>query len=384
MKSVARVIMSALLLTCLALPASAQDPLQIDVILPLTGNAAFLGGMEQLTLKIEEKYINQHGGVNGTMVAFSVQDDGSTPQTTVALTNGLLAKNARVIVGSSVASLCGAMAPIVDKAGPFTYCLSPVTQPHPGSYMFAASVATGDTLPDTIAIFKRHGWTRIALMTSTDASGKDYESQFMAAMAKDPNSGVTVVANETFANEDLSVAAQIARVKAAKPQVLATFCTGAAFGTLIRTFTDAGLTIPLFGSAANLNRKQLSQYKAFAPKLNFVAGAGLATTSRRGKQHDAQAAFAGAFRDAGLRVEWNNVLPWDPIMLVVDAMRHLGPAATADQMRTYVSNITDWTGIAGTYNFKASPQRGLDHTAATVYTWNSATDEIAASPASRF
>jgi branched-chain amino acid transport system substrate-binding protein len=44
---------------------------------------------------------------------------------------------------------------------------------------------------------------------------------------------------------------------------------------------------------------------------------------------------------------------------MVDALRKLGPDASAAKLKAYVSNLQGFTGVNGPYDFKAEPQRGL-------------------------
>jgi branched-chain amino acid transport system substrate-binding protein len=55
---------------------------------------------------------------------------------------------------------------------------------------------------------------------------------------------------------------------------------------------------------------------------------------------------------------------------VVDALRHLGTEATAAQIRDYLLHLRGYAGINGIYDFKTSPQRGLNIDDAVVTRWN--------------
>src|ERR1700726_4538391 len=65
-----------------AAPPHAYD---INVILPLTGGASFLGKEEQKALQLAEPLINKAGGIQGQPVHFIFYDDQSNPQTGVQL-----------------------------------------------------------------------------------------------------------------------------------------------------------------------------------------------------------------------------------------------------------------------------------------------------------
>jgi branched-chain amino acid transport system substrate-binding protein len=122
-------------------PASAADPFDIPVILPLTGGGAFLGTSENQSLQLVEKMVNKQGGIKGLPVHFAVSDDQSNPQVAVQLTNGALAKKPPVIMGSAVVAMCNAMAAIVKANGPVQFCFSPGIHPVANSYTFSSTRA---------------------------------------------------------------------------------------------------------------------------------------------------------------------------------------------------------------------------------------------------
>lgn len=50
--------------------------------------------------------------------------------------------------------------------------------------------------------------------------------------------------------------------------------------------------------------------------------------------------------------------------------------ATTVQLRVYVSGLDHFVGIAGTYDFKKVPQRGVGVEAAILYQWSPAKDDF--------
>src|SRR5580693_390533 len=80
-------------LAMLAPQARAADPYVINVILPLTGNLAFVGTTEQQSLKGVEAWANRTGGIGGRPLQFSITDDGGDVKTGLQLAQGLIAKN---------------------------------------------------------------------------------------------------------------------------------------------------------------------------------------------------------------------------------------------------------------------------------------------------
>lgn len=365
------------------LRAADQGPVEMNAILPLTGPAALLGTKEAETLAVLEADVNKRGGIRGRPLKIVIQDDGSNPQVTVQLANGLIAKNVTAIVGSSVSAICRAVEPIVEKGGPVTYCLSPIVHPPNGSYMFSANVGNEAAVPVAVAYLKSRGWTKIALLMATDASGKDYEESFTAAVETPAGAGLGIVAVQHYNPQDVSVAAQIASIKALAPQVLVTFSTGTAFTSIVRGANDAGLNVPIFASATNLSPVQLDSYRAFGKELFFVAGAGAVVDPAPSPRRAAQLEFFGAFADQHRRPEYLQTLAWDPAMFIVNAWRKLGPDAPAAQIRDYIAQTRGVGGVSGVYDFRAIPQRGLGSNAVAIYHWDPATNEITTRPLPR-
>jgi branched-chain amino acid transport system substrate-binding protein len=360
---------------------AADAPVEIHAILPLSGSGAFIGEKKVETLKMIEALVNATGGIKGRPVKFVVHDDGSSPQNGVQITSALLADHATVILGSVLAAICKAEAPLVSNSGPLTYCYSPNVDFDAGTYTFTASLGTPDTIVKMLQFFKQRGWTRIALIASTDASGEDFDQPFVAALTKGNTNGLTLVAHERFNIQDISASAQIARIKAAAPQVVMIQAVGPAFGTVLRNINDAGLNAALFGAAGDLSYKQLDEYKTFVHDLYFVtAGGATPVASAPPQQKRAQDVFFKQLKAAGIRPEYLYADTWDPPMLVVDALRHIGPDASANQLRDYIANLHAWWGVSGVYDFQAHPQRGLGASAAIVDHWDATTGEIGIVP----
>jgi branched-chain amino acid transport system substrate-binding protein len=72
----------------------------------------------------------------------------------------------------------------------------------------------------------------------------------------------------------------------------------------------------------------------------------------------------------GVAVDCLQSLAWDPALILTSALKKLGPNATADQMRAYIANLTNFAGVNGTYDFKRVPQRGLDDQAVVIIRWD--------------
>jgi branched-chain amino acid transport system substrate-binding protein len=365
----------ALVVVCLPLRSMAEDSYEINVILPQTGGGAFLGNAEIETLKVLEKLVNSTGGIRGRPIKFAYLDDQSIPQVAVQLTNQVIAKKVPIVIGSTLVALCSAMAPIL-KNGPVMYCLSPGIYPDPGSYAFAGSTAIKELLTATARYYRLKGYKKLAVITSTDATGQDGEKNVDIAFSGPEGQGIQIVDREHFNLTDISVAAQMSHIKASGAEAVVAWMTGAAFSTILRGAQDAGLTIPITTSTGNLAYKQLDGYKGLiGNNIYFPGSPGVAVDALpRGRARSAVETYLRAMKEAGIRPDQASTLAWDPTLILIEALRKFGTDATPAQIREYVAGLKNWTGIYGPYDFEKYPQRGIGGGATVMVRWDTAKD----------
>jgi branched-chain amino acid transport system substrate-binding protein len=344
------------LFACSSITASADDqpPYVIHAVLSLTGPAAFLGSSESRMLGIVAQTVNKTGGIHGRPVSFAIADDQSNPVLAVQLVNGLIAEKVPMIFGPGFTATCSATMALTMKTGPVMWCMAPGIYPDAGSYVFSTQSTTDQTMIVMVRYFRLRGWKRIAVISSTDASGQAFDHGVATAAALPENRDVQFVAHEHMSPTDISISAQASRIKAANPQALFTLATGSPWGTMMRGVADAGIDVPIGGGNGNLLISQLDQYKAFLPKeLYFAGNIAIAPDSiGKGPIQDAQAVYFRAFRAAGLTPDLGYAIGWDPAMILISALRELGTSATADQVRSYIVNLHGWVGVEGVYDFR--------------------------------
>ncbi len=364
---------AAWLAASLVTPALAAD-YDINVVLPLTGGASFVGMGQKDTLEALAAVVNKDGGIKGRNLHFTYRDDQSNPQISVQLATDALQSHPAVILGSSIAAMCLAMAPLMEN-GPVQYCLSPAIHPKPGANTFSASADSVDQVAAVMRYYRMKGWTKIAVLDTTDASGQDGDRAIDAVLDYPENKGVmTKVAHEHFNPPDVSVSAQIEKIKGSGAQALIAWVTGAPAATVFRGMLQAGLDIPAAPTSGNQTFASMAQWEAFLPKQLILASAlfpehdGIVTLDPA--MEKAQKEMYAILKDRNLKADNMVATSWDAGLIVVAALRQLGPDATAAQVKDYISNLTGFAGVDGIYDFKKYPQRGLGPEASTVTTYD--------------
>ena len=178
------ILVFALLVATLPLGSrAAEEPFEIDVSLPITGQVAFLGANTAKGVRALEGFINQHGGIRGRPVKFNISDDQSNPAIEVQIVSQELVKKPAVIVGGELVAMCRAAAGLIkDESGPVYYCLTPGFHPPPGSWIFSGTFSTNDMLATSIRYLRERGLTKLAVINTTDASGQDGDRTIAAAI----------------------------------------------------------------------------------------------------------------------------------------------------------------------------------------------------------
>ena len=368
-----RITLATAALACGLTVAHAADR-EINVILPLTGGGAFLGKAEQQALVQFEKAANAGGGIHGEALKFVFHDDQSSPQVAVQLANQVKATNPPVILGSALVALCNAMAPLM-KDGPVLYCFSPGIHPVSGSFVYSSSISTRELGAALLRYFGAKGWKRVALITSTDASGQDAYKNLKSLIGTEGHKDVELVAEAQLNPTDVSAAAQIQRLKGANPDVLIAWSTGGPIGTIFKAIHDAGVEIPVATTNGNQTYAQMVQYSAFLPKELYIPAADFLKSDKpvqASEASSAKEAFFRAFEGTDIKPDGPSTYAWDPALLVVSALRKLKPDASAADLRAYLSELKGAAGINGYYDFKAVPNRGLDESNVVVTRWDAA------------
>ncbi|HXP32145.1 MAG TPA: ABC transporter substrate-binding protein [Stellaceae bacterium] len=362
----------------LAAPARAANTYDIPVIASLTGGGAFLGQEEQQAIRILEKFVNNTGGIHDHKVSFIFHDDQSSPQQAVQLGNEVLAAKPIVVLATTLVAGCNAMGPLMQN-GPVMYCFSPGIHPAAGGYVFTGSVSTFDQAQALVNYFRGRGWTRLALMTSTDATGQDADRGFAKLLAQPENKGITIVAHPHFNATDVSVSAQIEEVKAANPQAFIGWATGAPSATIFRGAVQSAVTVPMGTTGGNMTYAQMHSFAAFLPRELYLPSSVWALHGDPRVKLDPdvvkkQEELFAAFAADGKRPDEGSILGWDPATIVVDALRKLPSTATAQQLRDYLLKVKGIAGVNGVYDFDASPQRGLTLKNIVVSVWDAKAD----------
>ena len=264
--------------------------------------------------------------------------------------------------------------PLLTHAGPVAFCFSPGVHPPKGSYMFSVGIDTHEQIIVLFRTMQQHGWHRIAVLTSTDATGQEVEEAFSGITSNPEFKDMQIVSHTRFNLNDVTVAAQIERIKDSHPDALIAWTTGTAVAGIFKGLLQAGLDIPVATSNGNMSDKVMRQFADFLPHTLLIGSSvfaphdGLFTLDPRVEAR--QKVYYDTMRKAGLPIDYLSAAVWDSTFLLVDALRRLGVQATAAQLRDDIAGQRNFAGINGVYDFTRVPQRGLDASDCVIWRWD--------------
>jgi branched-chain amino acid transport system substrate-binding protein len=363
---------AAVIALCVPRAAGAVDPYEINVILSMTGPGTFVGQGQWQSIQIAETAINKAGGIAGRPVKFVLKDDQSNPQLDIQLTQALIAAKVPLVIGPTLTASCNAIMPLVAAGGPVMYCLTAGAKPTPGGYVFSTLTSTPDLIAVAMRYFRERGWKKMAYLLTTDASGQDAEQGILAAAALPENSGITIVDKEHFGVADISISAQLAKIKASEPDALLAWATGTAGGTALRGMHDAGINLPVLLSPGNMTEPFTKQYGPVLTDVSFLPGmayyggtAGVDTKTRA-----AMNLMLTSFKAANAVPDQVAISAWDPTMFMVDTLRRVGLDASSTKIRDAMIGAKGWVGVNGAYDYNAFAQRGIGQAAIVMVRWD--------------
>lgn len=373
MRSLLSAFCALLLLVGIPHSSVAADPYDIYVIASQSGVLSFIGKEHTDALTVFESVINQDGGVAGQPIHFVFMDDQTNPQVGVQLFNQLKAKNLPFILGSHASASCTAIFPLI-RSGPVEYCFSTAVHAHAGTFEFHVLNTNYDQNVGGMRFLRARGLNRLALIAPTDTTGQTYEESIRSIIQAKEFKGMTLVTSEHFSSGDVSVAAQIARVRAAHVDALLLGTVGTNAGTVFRALVSDDLDIPVVAGFGITSLAFMKQYSAIIPRQFYAEGylCNAPELIRDRRVRSAYQSFTSAMAAHSITADCLQSSAWDSASILISGLRKYGTSVTAQQMRTYIAGLADFAGINGIYNFKRVPQSGFDDGACVIVRWDAA------------
>lgn len=325
MKSLLKMAGAAALAAGLALPASAQEPVKVGVILPLTGGSSLAGSEVVMGVKLAAKEVNADGGVlDGRPIELVIEDDESSPTKGATAARKLIEQDGVVaIVGTYNSAVALSALKVAQEAGVLMSSggstSTAVTDANePGDPWFFRAFPGSDkqgteSAMDTVEVL---GGKRLAVIHDNSSYGNSLADTFVEVTEK---AGAEVVARESYNAGEQDFYAMLTKLQSLQPDAIYIGGLVGEGATIVRQANEMGFQTQFVGSGSMMTDKFI--------ELTGPASEGFAVSSmfEPGTPNEHGAAFAKRFMaEYGVNANVHSALGYDSMMLVAKAIDRAG------------------------------------------------------------
>ncbi|MDN3518102.1 ABC transporter substrate-binding protein [Aquisalimonas lutea] len=337
------------------------EPIRIGAVLAVTGPASFLGDPALKTLQMAVERWNEEGGIEGRPVELTHYDSGGSASDARTYANRLLSRDqVDVIIGGSTTGTSMAILPQVERFQvPFIALGSGVGIIEPvRKWTFKVPHTDRMVAERVLRHMQANGAERIALMSATSGFGQSGRDEMRL---KAEELGMDIVIEETFADDDSDVTAQLTRIRS-QDDVDALMIFGAGRGPAIvaRNADQIGLNLPIYQSHGAAS-EEFIRLAGDAAEEVYVASAAILVADQLADddpQKDVLTEFERLYRerwDESASAFGGNA--WDATMLLEEAVQEAG--TQSDSLRDAIERISGLVATNGTFNMSPEDHNGI-------------------------
>ncbi len=341
-------VMAALIAALLAAaPALAQEPVEVGVLVTLSGPGAVLGQQVRDGIKLALQLRgNKLGGRPAELV---VVDDELKPDVAASRAKRLIESDkVDFVIGPIFSNILGAIFRPVTEGGAI------LISPNAGSSVYAGAKCSPNFFVTSYEntqihavlgeVAQRKGYKRAFLMAPNYQAGKDAMAGFKSRFKG------TILAEDYVPLTQIDFQADLARIADAKPDVIFTFMPGGLGVALVKQFHQSGLAehIP-FLSAFTVDESTLPAEKDAALGLYG------AMTWAPDMDNAANKTFVGGYLAAYHAVPGSYAMQgYDAAQLIDSALRQTG-GSTADHAKLRAAlHAADFASPRGKFRFNTN------------------------------
>jgi branched-chain amino acid transport system substrate-binding protein len=368
MKKPAHVFVVAALAVGVA-QAHAAD-LKIGLISSLSGPVAALGIPYEKGLRAA---IAEHPTIGGRKVELIVLDDASDPTTAGRNARKLVVDDkVDVLIGTSGVPGAMAIAAVANELNTPLISPTPVVIPGPeGAWTVTVSQPFPLMVAAVVEQMKKSGVKTVAYIGFSDALGDlAYDSLVKSA---EP-AGIKIVANERYARADSSVAGQILKIVAQRPDAVFAGNSGTPGALPYLALAERGYKGQIYGTHGLINADFVRVGGASIEGLQVPSGPVLVADQLPDSNpiKKVSMAFRAAYQktNGAPATDAFSAYTYDAYLLLADAASRVkiepGTPAYRTALRDAIVNTKELVGTHGVYNFKPDNRYGSDRRAVVM------------------
>lgn len=223
-----------------------------------------------------------------------------------------------------------------------------------GDYIFRNAIPGKLAIPQTVEkAQKKLGFKKVAIMYSNNndqmvGEHKIYEEEFK-------KQGIEVVDTETFADKDTDFSAQLTKIQAANPDVIAVAGLYQEGSLIAKKAREMGMNQPIIGNNGFNSPEYIKQAGAAAD------GTMVATPWNPERQSDKTQNFRKAYvAKYGHEPDQFAAQAYDAMYIIHAAVEQSGTTTDRKKFRDTLAQIKDFEGVTGKFSFDANRDPAMD------------------------
>jgi len=333
---------------------------KIGVVLDISGKSSSLGIPERNTVEMMVDEINKNGGINGTELEVIMLDTKSNETEAALAAKKLIQQDVLAIIGASTSGSTMAMVESAENAGvPLISCAASINIVEPleeRQWVFKTAQSDSLVAAKIVEYLKANGMTKVAFMSVNSAYGDSGRAEFEKAVAA---SGIEIVVQEKFEQDDTMMTSQLTNIKKNDPQAVIAWAIPPAASSLTANYRQMAVDAPLIHSHGIGNQTFIDLAGDAADGVIFPIGKLLIADIL--PETDAQKSVLTGYAEQ-YQAKYGPPNPfggyaWDAVQLVVNAIEKVGP--DREKIRTELENIKDFAGVTGVFNMSPEDHNGL-------------------------
>lgn len=340
-------------------PAASGDTIKIGLYATITGTNALAGEMAEKGARLALKEINAAGGVNGQMLELVVYDDKSTPEGAVrAVTRMVDSDHVTAIVGSNSSPNIVAASQITEDAGVLQVGCGTSPSYTNAGYQYIFRGTANANLPNAAFVdaMEKTGAQKVAILSIASENGVSGVNSTKALLP----ASMEVVCEEQYQPTDTDFTGQIAKIIASGADSVILYGTTSDSALAIKQLRSNGYNGFIYGPEALGVPDIINVGGEAAENVIFGSGAIIPATIDDAA-NEVEKAMLTAFVEEYGEMPVSDVVyrGYDSAKIIAIALQNASDINDPDAIREAVLGITDFEGIAGTYNFSDGSGDGL-------------------------
>lgn len=353
----------ALILTVamlLSVAALAEDTIKIGLYGTITGTNALAGEMLQKGGELAVKEVNEAGGINGTPLELIVYDDKSSPEGAVmAVTRLVDVDDVVAMVGSNSSPNIIASADITEEEGVIQVGAGTSPSYTNAGYQYLFRGTANADLPNKAFVdaMSTLGASKIAILNVATEYGTSGVASVKALLPE----SIEIVCEEQYQATDTDFTGQVAKVIDSGADSVVLYGTTADSALVIKQLRGNGFSGYIYGPEGLGVPDIINVAGEAADGVVFGSGAVIPATIDDAA-NDVEKAMLTAFVAEYGDMPVSDVVyrGYDSVKLIAEALTNAEDISDPDSIREAFLGITDFPGIAGTYDFSDGSGDGLN------------------------